>query len=62
MEKVGTENAAVVQNAANQDDNIELSDTAKAFLKKREAKETTNGLMLPSRAIVSIKSALIAQP
>ena len=62
MEKVGTENAAVVQNAANQDDNIELSDTAKAFLKKREAKETINGLMLPSRAMVSIESTLIAQP
>ena len=61
MEKVGTENAAVVQNAANQDDNIELSDTAKAFLKKREAKETINGLMLPSRAMVSDSTAIISR-
>ena len=42
--KVGVANATVVQNAVNQDDNIELSDTAKAFLKKSEAKETTQWL------------------
>lgn len=42
--KVGAANATVVQNAVNQDDNIELSDTAKAFLKKSEAKETTQWL------------------
>ena len=42
--KVGTANATVVQNAVNQDDNIELSDTAKAFLNKSEAKETTQWL------------------
>ena len=61
MEKVGTANATPVQNPVNQDDNIELSDTAKAFLKKREAKETTNGLMLPSRAMVSDSTAIISR-
>ena len=42
--KVGVANATVVQNTANQDDNIELSDTAKSFLKKSETKETTQWL------------------
>ena len=42
--KVGAANATVVQNVVNQDDNIEVSDTAEAFLKKSETKETTQWL------------------
>ena len=50
--KLGTANAAAVQNVVNQDDNIEVSDTAKAFLKKREAKETTQWLDVNRQEII----------